>query len=231
VVVADDNGVVRTGLVTLLTASGRVRVAGVAADGAEAVDLVRAHRPDVALLDVRMPRLDGVAAAAVLARTCRVLMLTYDHDDATVLAALRAGASGYLVHGSFAAPDLVSAVEATAGGGSVLSPDVAATVVQALRTRTPRASPLESHLSPRLREVMNLVAAGRSNAEVARSLHLSEKTVKNHVNHIFARLGVTSRAAAVARWTGFSADEENGAPDGAHAVPPGPRNWARQGQE
>jgi DNA-binding NarL/FixJ family response regulator len=206
VLIADDNAVVRVGVASLLEASGEVEVVGQAANGQEAVALAERRRPDVVLLDVRMPLLDGVAAAALLARGAKVLMLTYAQDAGIVADALRAGATGYLVHGHFEPEDLLGAVRATYAGEATLSPPAASAAVAALRAG-PRPTPpdhLAAGLSVREREVMELIARGLSNHDVAAELVLSDKTVKNHVNHIYAKLGVRTRAEAIAAWLGVA---------------------------
>ncbi len=160
--------------------------------------------PDVVLLDVRMPVMDGVAAAPPLAALARVMMLTYTEDEHQVIAAIRAGASGYLVHGQFDADELVTRIRQLAAGETVLSPAVVGTVFEALR-RTP-GSPEESDgpasLTAREREIMNLIAQGLTNGQIAERFVLSEKTVKNHVNRIYAKLGASNRAQATALWLG-----------------------------
>lgn len=204
VAVVDDNPVIRMGLSAILAASDRLRLEGEAGDGEAAVRLVRDVRPDVTLLDVRMPRRDGVQVVAEVSEWTRVLMLTYSDSPDVVRAAVDAGASGYLVHGQIAPHELERAVLAVAEGSFLLSE--AAT--QALRTSwsapVPRPATLgvEVGLSDREREVMDLVARGLTNGETARELFLTEKTVKNHINRIFAKLGVRSRAEAVALWLG-----------------------------
>jgi DNA-binding NarL/FixJ family response regulator len=205
VLVADDNAVVRAGVASLLEASGEVEVVGQAANGREAVALAGRHHPDVVLLDVRMPLLDGVAAAALLAGGARVLMLTYAQEEGVVADALRAGATGYLVHGYFQPQDLLGAVRATHAGQAALSPPAAAAAVAALRANpAPPPDHLAGGLSAREREVMGLIARGLSNHAIAAELVLSEKTVKNHVNHIYAKLGVRTRAEAIAAWLGLA---------------------------
>lgn len=218
VLVVDDNPVVRLGLTSLLEASGKVQVVGEAGDGRQAVDLCERLRPDVVLLDVRMPTLGGVQAAVSLSRRSRVVMLTYTDDPETVRASIRAGACGYLVHGTFAADDLARAVREAAAGANPLSPAAVSAVMDAVRSNPVEhrahqpAERADLRLSTREAEVMGLIARGRSNAEVARALFLSEKTVKNHVNRIYAKLGVESRGAAIARWLGTdeSAHETEG---------------------
>ncbi|ADG75451.1 two component transcriptional regulator, LuxR family [Cellulomonas flavigena DSM 20109] len=199
VVVVDDNAVIRMGLRSIVDASTTMRWVGEAADGVEAVQVVREKVPDVVLLDVRMPRRDGVQVASEVRAWSRVLMLTYSDAPEVVRAALDAGANGYLVHGQFTGPDLERAVLAVASGAMLLS----APAAEALR-RVPTAAPpgprSDLGLSERQQEIMELVAAGRTNGAIAQELYLSEKTVKNHVNHIFARLGVATRAEAVSVW-------------------------------
>ncbi|MBO0899737.1 response regulator transcription factor [Cellulomonas sp. zg-ZUI222] len=206
VVVVDDNSVIRMGLTSLIDASDRLRVVGQAADGEEAVRVVRATMPDVVLLDVRMPRRDGVQVAAEVSAWSKVLMLTYSDAPEVVRAAVEAGASGYLVHGQFEAGDLERTILSVAAGSFVLSPHAAAVMRDALRP-APAPAPVrpDAGLSAREAEVMELVAAGQTNREIAATCFLSEKTVKNHINHIFAKLGVRTRAEAVAVWLGGAA--------------------------
>jgi len=206
VMVVDDNAVIRTGLRSLLALSGDVLVVGEAANGKEAVETAQRVRPDVVLLDVRMPVVDGVTAASELVRQSKVLMLTYADDGEVVTSALRAGASGYLVHGAFQPEELVRAVVGTAHGDAHLSPAAAGVLVNAVRSGLGRAAPDRRRfgLSGREMEVMDLIASGRSNVDIANKLFLSEKTVKNHVNRIYAKLGVRTRAEAIALWLGVS---------------------------
>jgi DNA-binding NarL/FixJ family response regulator len=207
VVIVDDNDVIRSGLRSLLDTCDDVRVVGEAGDGDEAVALIRRLQPAVTLLDVRMPRRDGVAVAAEISSLTRVLMLTYGDAPDVVRAALAAGACGYLVHGTFRADQLVSAVLATAAGSSVFSQAATDVLREAVLAPPEPAVPVRPDvgLSPREVEVMELIAAGLTNAEISGRCFLSEKTVKNHVNHIFAKLGVRSRAEAVATWLGTAA--------------------------
>ncbi|MGN8246577.1 response regulator [Cellulomonas soli] len=210
VVIADDNAVIRMGLRSLVESSPRLRVVGEAADGDEAVRVVRATLPDVVLLDVRMPRRDGVQVAAEVHCWSKVLMLTYAHSPEVVRAAVEAGASGYLVHGQFASHELEGTVLAVADGAFLLSSPAAAALRESWATVVPEpeVAPVpvrpDLGLSARQQEVMDHIAAGRTNGEIAATFYLSEKTVKNHVNHIFARLGVRSRAEAVSVWLGGS---------------------------
>jgi DNA-binding NarL/FixJ family response regulator len=207
VLLADDNAIVRQGLASVLEASGEVEVAGQAADGREAVRLAAELRPDLVLLDVRMPIMDGIEAAAALSATHRVVMLTYSEDEALVTGAIRAGASGYLVHGRFSAEELVRAVSEAVAGESPVSPAVVSTVFAALRDEEadglrPLEPAVAEELSTREREIMALLAEGRSIPEIAGHLVLSKKTVKNHVTHIYGKLRVSSRAEATAAWLG-----------------------------
>ncbi|RKS78748.1 LuxR family two component transcriptional regulator [Actinomadura pelletieri DSM 43383] len=202
--IVEDNPIVRSGLVTLLRAAG-VEVAGEAVDGRHAIELAERLRPDIVLLDVRMPILDGVAAAGPLSRIAKVLMLSYDTDAEVIGEAIRNGASGYLVHGSFDMDELVTAIRDTVGErDSPLSPQASMAVVAAIRRTPPAGTPAPSRaefgLTPRESAVMDLIARGRTNAEIADDLVISEFTVKNHVNRIFAKLGVGTRGAAIARW-------------------------------
>jgi DNA-binding NarL/FixJ family response regulator len=205
VLVVDDNPVVRSGLLALLELDSRLHVVGEASNGQQAVSMARALRPDVTLLDVQMPRRDGISAAQELTEITRVLMMTFSDTPEVIHAAIDAGATGYLVHGTFAADELVACVLATAAGNGVFG----APALAALRTgRTPAGPQRPDHdLSPRQVEIMEQIATGGSNADIARELFLAEKTVKNHVNHIFGRLGVRSRAEAVALWLGGTAPD------------------------
>ncbi|MBC6461866.1 response regulator [Actinomadura sp. HBU206391] len=208
VVVADDNPVVRSGLVALLEATGEAEVVAEAGDGAYAIELTERLKPDLVLLDVRMPLMDGIAAVEKLSRLTRVLMLTYTDDPEVIRSAVRNGASGYLVYGSFTVDELAAAIRDTAAGsGNPLSPAAVAALMAAVKepaqSRVGRTSgKARFGLSAREAEVMDLIAQGRVNRQIAAELFLTEKTVKNHVNRIFAKLAVENRAAAIARWLG-----------------------------
>ena len=192
--IADDHPVVRDGLRGIFEASGEFEVAGEAANGREAVDRAAALRPDVVLMDLRMPVLDGVSAIRLLAEkgvSARVLVLTTFDTDTDVVPAIEAGATGYLLKDS-PPEELRRGVRAAARGQSVLSPAVTARLMS--RVRTPGAGPL----SQRELEVLELVAAGNSNREAAVRLFITEATVKTHLLNIYGKLGVGDRAAAVA---------------------------------
>ncbi|WP_324273521.1 response regulator transcription factor [Blastococcus brunescens] len=199
VVIADDHPAFRAGLRLLLQDSG-LDVVAEAADGPAAVDAVVAHRPDVALLDLQMPGLTGVEVTRRLQEVApgtRVLVLTMIEADETVLAAIRAGAWGYLLKGA-GQEEIERAVRSVADGQVVYGSGVAERVMALFAARSAAVGPFPQ-LSEREREVLSFVAEGRANAEIARRLFLSEKTVRNHVSSIFTKLGVTDRASAVAR--------------------------------
>ncbi|GAA3339147.1 response regulator transcription factor [Curtobacterium pusillum] len=197
VVVADDHPIVRAGIVALLQDADDVEVVGQASDGETAVALVLAERPDVVLMDLRMPGMNGdEATAAILAREpgIRVLILTTYESDDQILAAIEAGAAGYLLK---AAPEseILAGLRATARGETALAPSAAAALVRRT-TGKPSTGP---SLSPRELEVLQLVAQGNSNPAIGRSLFLSETTVKTHLGHVFEKLGVNDRTRAVTR--------------------------------
>jgi DNA-binding NarL/FixJ family response regulator len=203
VVLADDQAVVREGLVTLLGLLPGVDVVGAGADGVDAVRLVGEHRPDVLLVDLRMPRCDGVEATRLVGQRfpeTEVVVLTTYADDESVLAALQAGARGYLTKDADAEA-IARALHAAAAGQSTMDGEVQRRLIEAASRsrRAPVASAqLADGLTAREIEVLRLIAAGLSNAEIARKLVVSEATVKTHVNHLFAKAGLRDRAQAVA---------------------------------
>ena len=193
VLIADDHPIVRDGLRGIFTGRG-FEVVGEAANGAEAVVLAERLRPDVVLMDLRMPGTDGVAAITELARLgnpARVLVLTTYDTDSDVVPAIEAGATGYLLKDA-PREDLFRAVEAAARGEAVLSPAVASRLMGRMR------EPAQESLSQRELEVLTLVARGSTNKEAAKKLFISEATVKTHLIHVYTKLGVKDRAAAVA---------------------------------
>ncbi|MEU7059982.1 response regulator transcription factor [Streptomyces sp. NPDC046197] len=282
VVVADDNPVVRAGLTVLLSGREDITVVAEAADGRAAWEAAHHHRPDVVLLDVRMPGVDGISALPYLVRIAPVLMLTYSRESEIVQEALRRGAGGYLVHGEFTADELVSAVRNIREGRAHFTPTAAGALLDQLRQRQgpsggplpeglggatahtagcppPRSQPQENpyqsggfgldafpssaissenlsqvqpdvgqsssgwtggrpaavdrsrfQLSTREAEIMDLIASGMTNQQIAATCFISEKTVKNHINRIFAKLHSTSRAEAAAKWLGTAPGSARG---------------------
>ena len=204
VIVADDQSAVREGLVLLLGTLPGIVVAGQAADGDAAVELVAALRPQVALMDLNMPRCDGVAATRRITADhpgTRVVVLTTYADDESIISALQAGALGYLTKDATRA-EIGRAVVAAAAGQAVLDPEVqqkllAAAARAPVLSASPGASPGDGELTPREAEVLRLIAAGQSNREIARTLFVSEATVKTHVNRIFAKTGSRDRSQAL----------------------------------
>jgi DNA-binding NarL/FixJ family response regulator len=203
IVVADDHPVVRGGLVAMLRTIPGLDVVGEASDGDAAVHAVLEHRPDVILMDVRMPGRDGIEATRQireLAPDCRVLMVTMYDDDATVFTAMQAGAQGYLLKDA-EQDDIVRAVRGVVAGEAIFGPGVAARVL-AYFSDPPRAVAAESpfpELTDRERDVLDLLAQGRRNADIAAQLYLSPKTVSNHLTMIFAKLQVAGRGEAIVR--------------------------------
>jgi DNA-binding NarL/FixJ family response regulator len=202
VLAADDQRVVREGLAMLLGLLPDVVVVGTAADGEEVLALAAELRPDVILMDLRMPRMDGVEATRRLRErdpAVKVVVLTTYADDRSVLDALRAGALGYLTKDAGAA-EIQQALHRVAGGQAALDPAVQLHLVEAIadgQTSGPSQAPLPGGLTPREAEVLTLIAAGLSNAEIAERLVVSEATVKSHVNHMLAKIGARDRAQAV----------------------------------
>jgi DNA-binding NarL/FixJ family response regulator len=192
-VIVDDHPIVRDGLRGVLENQPDFEVVGEAADGEAAVQMASSLSPDIVLMDLRMPVMDGVTALREI-RTrnpqCQVLVLTTYDSDADILPAIEAGASGYLLKDS-TREELYAAIRAAARGETVLAPAVAARLVGRMR------APAEEKLSSRELEVLQLVAEGGSNSEIASRLHISQATVKSHLIHIFGKLGVSDRTAAV----------------------------------
>ncbi|MEW2251440.1 response regulator transcription factor [Streptomyces sp. NPDC006975] len=237
VLIADDNPVVRAGLAALLSGHDDITVVAEASDGRAAQEAAERHRPDVVLLDVHMPGVDGLAALPHLIPLAPVLMLTYSGEPETTLEALRRGAAGYLVHGEFTVDQLLAAVRDASRGRPHVSPtateallghlrgaDESATAhdsepnmtqnegpyprtASQLQRNVGQSTPLGAHLSAREAEIMDLIATGLTNQQIAAACFISEKTVKNHINRIFAKLHSTSRAEATAKWLGTAPRE------------------------
>ncbi|MFC9505608.1 response regulator [Streptomyces sp. NPDC057002] len=285
VVVADDNPVVRAGLTALLSGRADITVVAEAADGRQAYEAAHQHRPDVVLLDVRMPGVDGISALPYLVGIAPVVMLTYSRESEIVQEALRRGAGGYLVHGEFTADQLVEAVRDIKEGRAHFTPTAAGALLAQLRQDQPPTPPLPEglgqssnataygispsanphtqsqpptppaafspppvppspispenlsqvqphvgqsssgwttsgrpaapdrsrfQLSTREAEIMDLIASGMNNQQIAATCFISEKTVKNHINRIFAKLHSTSRSEAAAKWIGTAPDSHRG---------------------
>jgi DNA-binding NarL/FixJ family response regulator len=202
VVVADDQGMVRAGFRSLLDSEPGLRVVGEAGDGEQAVDVVRRLQPDVVLMDIRMPVLDGIAATSRLVAEgtrSRILVLTTFDLDEYVFEALRAGASGFLLKDGLA-EDLVAAIRVVATGDALLDPGVTRRVIDAFVHRpAPPSHRVQALalLTPREREVLGLLARGHANADIARHLFVSEATTKTHVSNVLGKLGLRDRVQAV----------------------------------
>ena len=202
VLIVDDDDLMRAGLRAVLSSDDTVEVVGEAPDGREGVALTRRLAPDVVLMDVRMPALDGIAATreiAAAAPPARILMLTTFEDDDYVFGALSAGASGFLLKRT-QPEQLIAAIHSIAAGDSLLSPSVTRTVIDRM-VRQPQPDPATGRrlreLTPRERDVLELIARGLSNAEIAATLIVEESTVKTHVKRILAKLGLRDRVQAV----------------------------------
>ncbi|MFE9253151.1 response regulator [Streptomyces sp. NPDC007088] len=216
IVVADDNPVVRAGLKALLEGRADLSVVAEAADGRTALAVTTSHRPDGVLLDLRMPVVDGLTVLPQLARVAPVLILTFGREPALHAEAVRRGAAGCLVHGDFTVDQLVAAVRELThirpqpgrpGRPGVSTPPTPPPNPSHLQ-RPMRLSygigrpALVGQLSAREEEVMDLIAAGMNNRQIAATCFISEKTVKNHINRIFAKLQTSTRSEAIARWLG-----------------------------
>jgi DNA-binding NarL/FixJ family response regulator len=202
VLLADDQALVRGGLRKIVETEPDMAVVAEAEDGLQAVDAAQASRPDIAVLDIRMPHLDGIEATrrivAALGDDVRVLMLTTFGLDSYVFEALRAGASGFMLKDA-RPEELLNAIRVVAGGAALLSPAVTRSVIASFASRAPSVagSPRLDELTEREREVLMLLTRGRSNAEIAADLVVSDATVKTHVAHVLMKLGVRDRVQAV----------------------------------
>jgi NarL family two-component system response regulator LiaR len=207
VLIVDDHAVVREGLRAFLQLQDGIAVAGEAADGVQALEQARMLEPDVILMDLVMPKLDGVGAMRELrgnAPRSRVIVLTSFLDDDRLLPAIQAGAAGYLLKNAEPA-ELARAIRAAYAGETIIDPTVASRLVQAIADGSGAPTAIEA-LTNRERDVLELIAQGRSNKRIAFELGISEKTVKTHVGHLLAKLGVTDRtqAALLAVREGFA---------------------------
>jgi DNA-binding NarL/FixJ family response regulator len=203
VLIVDDNPIVRDALRGILAADERIRVVAEAANGREGLDRARQLRPEVTLLDHRMPIADGLSVVGELAQHTSVLVMTSTDEPRIVAEMLRQGARGYLVHGEFKPDDLVRAVHEVVAGRGWLSPIAASVALSMARepARPPRPEPAYGTLTDRELDVVNLLCQGLSNAAIAQQLWLTEKTVKNHLHRIFTKLGVRSRTEVIVQWT------------------------------
>lgn len=198
VLIADDQSLVRTGFRKILTSETDITVVGEAEDGAQAVELGQHLQPDVVLMDIRMPRMDGIEATRQLSGRTRILILTTFDVDEYVYAALRAGASGFLLK-DCQADQLLSGIRIVAGGDSLLAPSVTRRLIEQFASRpAPDASPdTLADLTPRELDILKMVARGLSNIEIAKELILGEATIKTHVSHILRKLALRDRVQAV----------------------------------
>jgi DNA-binding NarL/FixJ family response regulator len=216
VVIADDHPVFRSGLLALLGVEPGIDVVGEARTGVEAVGLASELQPDLVLMDLHMPDLDGVAATKQITHTSphiAVLVFTMFDDDDSVFAAMRAGARGYLLKGTNQA-EMLHAVHVVGAGGAMFGPAIAQRVIEFFARPRPSSVPLAfPQLTDREHEILDLLAQGHSNATIATRLRISDKTVRNHVSNIFAKLAVADRAQAIARARDAGLGRPPGAPD------------------
>lgn len=207
VLIADDNFVARRGLHSVLEAEEDIEIAGEASNGREAVRKAASCRADVVLMDIRMPEMNGIEATIALARSgasVSILILTVVDDPLLLANALNAGAGGYLVYGHFSPGDLINAVRSAASGQKVAVPPLSSFFPDAAQAQAGETQPVWEALTPREAEVLKLIAAGQENREIGAALAIEEKTVKNHINSIYSKLGVNSRKEAIARVLGNS---------------------------
>lgn len=222
VLVVDDHEVVRVGLAVLLRRYPEIEVIAEASSGLEAVKLAEEHEPDVVVMDIRMPDWSGVEACReiVAARPgTRVIMLTSYADEEAVMASVVAGASGYLLK-QIRSTELAEAIRTVAHGGSLLDPSVTERVFAKIREWGSRPSPKSGKLTPQERKIVPLIAEGKTNREIAREVFLSEKTVRNYVSSILAKLGVENRTqiAVIASTEGLARDDDDADEPGAWPI-------------
>ena len=201
VVIADDHAVIRDGLRALLDAAAGIEVVATAADGREAIEAVHTHHPQVVLMDLAMPRMDGVQATQCVTKLAQpplVIVLTMSDDDTSVIAAVRAGARGYLLKDAYG-DDVIAAIHAVAAGHSIFGPGVASAVLQLLQNPPAHREPPFPQLSNRERDVLALVADGLGNHAIRMRLQISGKTVANTVSTMLVKLGVADREHAATR--------------------------------
>jgi DNA-binding NarL/FixJ family response regulator len=203
VLIVDDHPMFRAGLAAMLASMDGIAVVGQAADGQEAIDMAREVVPDVVVMDLQMPGINGTEATRVMTRTSphlAVLVLTMFQDDDSVFAAMRAGARGYLLKGADE-EEIVRAIQALARGEAIFGPEVASRLIEFFTAPRSSQQPADAfpELTDREREVLELIAQGRSNTWIAQHFVLSPKTVRNHVSNIFAKLRVADRAEAIVR--------------------------------
>ncbi|SEG78848.1 DNA-binding response regulator, NarL/FixJ family, contains REC and HTH domains [Thermomonospora echinospora] len=214
IMVVDDSPIIRSGLTTVLEASNDLEIVGEAGDSRRAVDLAWQIKPDVVLSDMPMPEGDGITSVAMLSEVSRVIILTYADDPDMVLSAIRSGAIGYLVHDTFTVEELTDAIRDTVRSNAhPLSPTAAAALVTAAKAgqcpcveRNPGARREHFGLSARETDVMNLIAQGHTNSSIAAQLFLAEKSVKNYINRIYAKMEAQNRATAIVKWLGIRPD-------------------------
>jgi NarL family two-component system response regulator LiaR len=198
VLIVDDHGVVRQGLRTYLELLDDIEVIGEAGNGLEALAQVRQHQPDVVLMDLVMPEMDGIEATrqvCAISPSTKVIVLTSFADDEKVFPAIKAGAAGYLLK-DVSPADLVNAIRAVQAGETHLHPDITKKLVKQLASPKPDREPVLDDLTPREMEVLRLIAQGMNNRQIALTLSISEKTVKTHVSHILGKLHLADRTQA-----------------------------------
>lgn len=213
VLIADDNSIVRMGLEHLLGTVDFVQIIGSVENGALAVEIANAQKPDLCLLDVRMPVMNGIEAAREISQVCKVLMLTHSEDVENVTAAIANGASGYVIYSELNTDYIYQTMQSVLAGAMVMSPTASSALLSPAPTleqhpgkttnepdNAPSSLADNFGLSRREVEVMGLVADGLNNRQIADTFFLSEKTVKNHINRIFSKMDVSSRAEAVSVW-------------------------------